>query len=140
MGLKVGFQMDHVSTIHIEGDSTFALGLEAQSRGHTLYHWEPNALQLRNGVVQAAIEEMTLQDVKGDHFSLSDKVVTDLSELDVIQLRQDPPFDMAYITTTHILERVPKPLLRFVRKWATSSSSRCMAMVGLGFSFYPRVT
>jgi glutathione synthase len=104
--------MDHVSTIHIEGDSTFALGLEAQNRGHTLYHWEPNALQLRNGVVKAAIEEMTLQDVKGDHFTLSEKVVTDLSDLDVIQLRQDPPFDMAYITTTHILERVhPKTLV-----------------------------
>lgn len=112
MGLKVGFQMDHVSTIQIEGDSTFALGLEAQNRGHTLYHWEPNALQLRNGTVRAAIEEMTLQDVKGDHFTLSEKVDTDLSELDVIQLRQDPPFDMAYITTTHILERVhPKTLV-----------------------------
>jgi len=104
--------MDHVSTIHIEGDSTFALGLEAQNRGHTLYHWEPNALQLRNGVVRANIEEMTLQDVEGDHYTLSEKVDTDLSELDVIQLRQDPPFDMAYITTTHILERVhPKTLV-----------------------------
>ena len=106
MGLKVGFQMDHVSTIHIEGDSTFALGLEAQNRGHTLFHWEPNALQLRNGVVQAAIEEMTLCDVKGDHYALGERTVTDLSDLDVIQLRQDPPFDMSYITTTHILERI----------------------------------
>ncbi len=112
MSLKVGFQMDHVSTIHIGGDSTFALGLEAQNRGHKLYHWEPNALQLRNGVVQAAIEEMRLQDKMGDHFTLSEKTVTDLSKLDVIQLRQDPPFDMAYITTTHILERVhPKTLV-----------------------------
>lgn len=112
MGLKVGFQMDHVSTIQIEGDSTFALGLEAQNRGHTLYHWEPNALQLRNGVVRADIEQMTLKDVKGDHYTLGPKTVTDLSELDVIQLRQDPPFDMAYITTTHILERVhPKTLV-----------------------------
>jgi len=106
MSLKVGFQMDHVSTIHIEGDSTFALGLEAQKRGHMLYHWEPNALQLRDGMVRAKIEEMTLQDVKGDHFTLGERVDTDLSELDVIQLRQDPPFDMAYITTTHILERI----------------------------------
>ncbi len=106
MGLKVGFQMDHVSTIQIEGDSTFALGLEAQNRGHTLFHWEPNALQLRNGVVQAAIEEMTLRDVQGDHYTLGERTVADLSDLDVIQLRQDPPFDMSYITTTHILERI----------------------------------
>jgi len=106
MGLKVGIQMDHVSSIHIDGDSTFALGLEAQNRGHTLFHWEPNRLQLRNGKVRARIEEMTLRDVAGDHFTLGDPVDTDLSELDVIQLRQDPPFDMAYITTTHILERI----------------------------------
>ena len=106
MGLKVGIQMDHVSSIHIAGDSTFALGLEAQARGHTLYHWEPNRLQLRDGVVRAKIEAMTLQDVDGNHYTLSDAVDTDLSELDVILLRQDPPFDMAYITTTHILERI----------------------------------
>jgi len=106
MSLKVGIQMDHVSSIHIDGDSTFALGLEAQNRGHTLFHWEPNRLQLRNGKVRARIEEMTLRDVAGDHFTLGDPVDTDLSELDVIQLRQDPPFDMAYITTTHILERI----------------------------------
>lgn len=106
MGLKVGIQMDHVSSIHIEGDSTFALGLEAQNRGHALYHWEPNRLRLRDGKVRAKIEEMTLKDVKGDHFTLSDAVDTDLSELDTILLRQDPPFDMAYITTTHILERI----------------------------------
>ena len=112
MGLKVGFQMDHISSIQIEGDSTFALGLEAQTRGHTLYHWEPNALQLRNGRVKAEVEKMTLQDVKHDHFTLDEKKSTDLSELDVIQLRQDPPFDMAYITTTHILERLhPRTLV-----------------------------
>ncbi len=106
MSLKVGIQMDHVSSIHIKGDSTFALGLEAQNRGHTLYHWEPNRLQLRDGKVRAQIEEMTLKDEEGDHYTLGDKVDTDLSELDVVLLRQDPPFDMAYITTTHILERI----------------------------------
>jgi glutathione synthase len=106
MSLKVGFQMDHVSTIHIAGDSTFALGLEAQSRGHTLYHWEPNRLQLRDGKVRAQIEEMSLRDVEGDHYTLGDMIDTDLSGLDVVQLRQDPPFDMSYITTTHILERI----------------------------------
>ena len=106
MSLKVGFQMDHVSAIQIAGDSTFALGLEAQARGHVLHHWEPDRLQLRDGKVRARIEEMELRDVKGDHFTLGGKVDTDLSELDVIHLRQDPPFDMSYITTTHVLERI----------------------------------
>jgi len=112
MGLKVGIQMDHVSSIHIKGDSTFAMGLEAQNRGHTLFHYEPNRLQLRNGKVRAQIEEMTLKDVEGQHYTLGPKIDTDLSELDVILLRQDPPFDMAYITFTHILERIhPKTLV-----------------------------
>jgi len=106
MALKVGIQMDHVSTIHIAGDSTFALGLEAQKRGHTLFHWEPNRLQLRDGAVRAKIEKMSLKDVEGDHFTLDEAIDTDLAELDVVLLRQDPPFDMAYITTTHILERI----------------------------------
>lgn len=106
MTLKVGIQMDHVSSIHIKGDSTFALGLEAQHRGHTLFHWEPNRLQLRDGKVRARIEEMTLRDVEGDHFTLNEPIDTDLFDLDVVLLRQDPPFDMAYITTTHILERI----------------------------------
>jgi len=106
MALKVGIQMDHVSTIHIAGDSTFALGLEAQKRGHTLFHWEPNRLQLRDGAVRAKIEKMSLKDVEGDHFILDEAIDTDLAELDVVLLRQDPPFDMAYITTTHILERI----------------------------------
>lgn len=106
MSLKVGFQMDHVSTIHIAGDSTFALGLEAQARGHKLYHWEPNRLQLRGSSVRAQIEEMSLKDVEGDHYTLGEMIDTDLLDLDVVQLRQDPPFDMSYITTTHILERI----------------------------------
>ena len=112
MGLKVGIQMDHISTVHIGGDSTFALGLEAQARGHQLFHWEPNRLQMRDGIVRAQIEEMSLRDKEGDHYSLGAPEDRDLSELDVILLRQDPPFDMAYITTTHILERIhPKTLV-----------------------------
>ncbi len=106
MSLKVGIQMDHVAGLHIEGDSTFALGLEAQARGHTLYHYEPNRLQLRGSTLTAAIEKMTLQDKAGDHFTLGEKRDTDLATLDVILLRQDPPFDMSYITTTHLLERI----------------------------------
>ena len=112
MGLKVGIQMDHVAGLHIAGDSTFALGLEAQARGHTLFHYEPNRLQLRGNTLSAAIEEMTLQDKEGGHFTLGEKNDTDLSTLDVILLRQDPPFDMAYITSTHLLERIhPKTLV-----------------------------
>ncbi len=106
MALKVGIQMDHVAGIDIAGDSTFALGLEAQTRGHNLFHWEPNRLQLRDGKVRAKVEAMTLSDVEGDHYTLGEPVDTDLAELDVVLLRQDPPFDMAYITTTHILERI----------------------------------
>ena len=112
MTLKVGIQMDHISTVHIGGDSTFALGLEAQARGHQLFHWEPSRLQMRDGIVRAQIEEMSLRDKEGDHCSLGAPEDRDLSELDVILLRQDPPFDMTYITTTHILERIhPKTLV-----------------------------
>ena len=106
MSLNVAIQMDHVSTLHIGGDSTFALGLEAQARGHKLFHYEPNRLQLRGNHLFAAVEAMELRDVDGDHFTLGEPVKTDLSTMDVVLLRQDPPFDMNYITTTHLLERI----------------------------------
>jgi glutathione synthase len=106
MPLTVAFQMDHIARIRIRGDSTFALMLEAQARGHTLFHYTPERLSLRDGRVEARIEPVTVRDAEGDHFTLGEPVLTDLSTLDVIQLRQDPPFDMGYITTTHLLERV----------------------------------
>ena len=106
MALKVGVQMDHISSVRIGGDSTFALCLEAQARGHELFHFTPDRLQLRSGKVTAAIEPLTVRDVAGDHFTLGEAATTDLSTLDVVLLRQDPPFDMSYITTTHILERI----------------------------------
>ena len=106
MALKIGIQMDHVSTINIDGDSTFALSMEAQSRNYELFHYTPDALQFRGGKVSANIEPMELRAQKGNHFSLGNKITTDLSELDVILLRQDPPFDMAYLTTTYLLERI----------------------------------
>ena len=96
----------HISTVTIEGDSTFALCMEAQTRGFTLFHWTPDQLALRDGKATAWVEPMKLFERPGDHFELGPAVRTDLGELDVILLRQDPPFDMAYITTTHILERV----------------------------------
>ena len=112
MGLKVGIQMDHISSINIRGDSTFALALEAQARGHALYHYTPERLQLRGNTVTAAIEKLAVRDEAGNHFTLGEAIVTDLTELDVVLLRQDPPFDMAYITYTHILERIhPRTLV-----------------------------
>ena len=112
MPLTVAFQMDHIARINIRGDSTFALMLEAARRGHVLFHYTPERLSLRDGRVEARIETVAVRDVPGDHFTLGEPVLTDLSTLDVIQLRQDPPFDMGYITTTHLLERIhPKTLV-----------------------------
>lgn len=106
MALKVGIQMDHISTIAIAGDSTFALCLEAQARGHELFHFTPDRLQLRAGTLSARIEPLAVRDEQGNHFTLGEAALTDLSTLDVILLRQDPPFDMSYITNTHLLERI----------------------------------
>lgn len=106
MTLKIGVQMDHVSSIDIKGDTTFALCLEGQRRGHELFHYTPDQLRQRGDVVSATIEAMSVRDIVGDHYTLGDRQLTDLRDLDVILLRQDPPFDMAYITTTHMLERV----------------------------------
>ncbi|MCP4185170.1 MAG: glutathione synthase [Hyphomicrobiales bacterium] len=106
MALKIGIQMDHISTINIDSDSTFALSMEAQSRGHKLFHYTPDRLQYRGGMVSADLELMSLRNEKGNHFTLDDPLRTDLSTLDVVLLRQDPPFDMSYITSTHILERI----------------------------------
>jgi len=110
--MKIAVQMDHIRTIQIAGDTTFALCLEAQRRGYQLFHYTPDRLSLRDGVVMASCEALTVRDVVGDHFSLGDRRPTDLSEMDVVLLRQDPPFDMNYITTTHILERIhPRTLV-----------------------------
>jgi glutathione synthase len=106
MTLTVAVQMDHISKINIAGDSTFALMLEAKRRGHTLYHYTPERLAMRDGRIEARVEPVEVRDLKGDHFALGTPEVADLSGMDVVLLRQDPPFDMAYITTTHLLERI----------------------------------
>jgi glutathione synthase len=106
MALKVAVQMDHISGIRIAGDSTFALMLEAQRRGHALFHYTPGRLAMRAGVVTAYVESVEVRDVEGDHFTLGPAAPTDLATMDVVLLRQDPPFDMGYITTTHMLERI----------------------------------
>ncbi len=112
MALKVAVQMDSIKNIRIAGDSSFALMLEAQKRGHELYHYTPDRLSQWGDKVMAAVEKVEVRDVVGDHYTLGEPVRTDLSTMDVILLRQDPPFDLAYITTTHLLERIhPKTLV-----------------------------
>lgn len=106
MSLTVAVQMDHIRTVNIAGDTTFALCLEAQARGHKLLHYTPDRLSMLGGAVYAAMEPMTVRDIKGDHFTLEPALKVMLSDVDVVLLRQDPPFDMNYITTTHLLERV----------------------------------
>jgi glutathione synthase len=106
MTLNVAVQMDHISKITIVGDSTFALMLEAERRGHTLHHYTPDRLALRSNRVEAVVEPVKVRDLAGDHFTLGAAELADLSGFDVVLLRQDPPFDMAYISTTHVLERI----------------------------------
>jgi glutathione synthase len=106
MTLTVAVQMDPIQRIKIAGDSTFALLLEAQARGHRLLHYTPDRLSMRDGRIVARAEALEVRDVEGDHCTLGEAKPVDLGEVDVVLLRQDPPFDMAYITTTHLLERI----------------------------------
>ncbi len=125
MALKVAVQMDHISTVNIAGDTTFALSLEAQKRGHELYHYTPDRLSMCDGVVSARLEKMEVRDIKGDHYTLGEPIRRDLSEMDVVLLRQDPPFDMNYITTTHLLERIhPKTLVVNDPAWVRNSPEK----------------
>ncbi|MCE6075239.1 glutathione synthase [Agrobacterium vitis] len=122
---NVAVQMDHVSSINISGDSTFAMSLEAQARGYKLFHYTPDRLTMRDGRVYATVEPMELRDVKGDHFTLGSPERVDLSTMDVVLLRQDPPFDMAYITATHMLERIhPKTLVVNDPAWVRNSPEK----------------
>jgi glutathione synthase len=112
MPLRVAIQMDPIETVNIEGDSSFVMGLSAEARGHTLWHYLPRQLTLRDGRAFARARPMSLRRKRGDHFTLGDEELIELSTMDVILMRQDPPFDMAYITATHILETVhPKTLV-----------------------------
>jgi len=112
MTLKVAVQMDPIERINIRGDSTFALLLEAQARGHALAYYTPDKLAMRDGKVFATVRSLKVRDTEGDHFTLGEARRAELTEFDVILLRQDPPFDLNYITTTHLLERIhPKTLV-----------------------------
>jgi glutathione synthase len=106
MSLKVAIQMDPIGPVDIDADSTFRLAEEAQARGHSLFYYTPDRLAWQEGRVTARGWPLSVRRVKGDHFSLGDEQEVDLSAFDVVWLRQDPPFDMSYITTTHILDRI----------------------------------
>ena len=108
MNLRVAVQMDPLESINIAGDSSFALMLSAQARGHELYEYHVNSLTLdENDRLFAMARPVTVQNIKGDHFTAGDRRRIDLGkDIDVILMRQDPPFDMGYITATHLLERI----------------------------------
>jgi glutathione synthase len=107
MSLRVAVQMDPLESINIAGDSTFAIMLGAQKRGHQLFHYSPEALSYIDGRLWAMANPVTVQPVAGDHFSFDEPAIMDLGrDVDVVLMRQDPPFDLGYITATHLLERI----------------------------------
>ena len=106
MSLAVAIQMDPIGSINIDADSTFVLALEAQARGHLLYHYDPKDLTFKNGRLYARAQPLKVRREHGNHHSLGAPESLDLAGIDVVLMRQDPPFDMAYITATHLLERI----------------------------------
>ncbi|WP_332059756.1 glutathione synthase [Bartonella sp. CB74] len=123
--MKIAIQMDHISTIQIQGDTTFALALAAQERGHSLFHYTPDRLSMRDGCVIARLEPLTVYDEEGYHYQLEKPVCKELTDMDVVLLRQDPPFDLNYITTTHLLERIhPKTLVVNDPVWVRNSPEK----------------
>ncbi|KZD25762.1 glutathione synthase [Tardiphaga robiniae] len=112
MTLNVAVQMDPIARINHKGDSTFAMLLEAQKRGHKLSYYTPDKLSLRGNYVVAPVQSLSVRDIEGDYFTLGEPTRTNMESFDVVLLRQDPPFDLAYITSTHLLERIhPKTLV-----------------------------
>jgi glutathione synthase len=112
MPLKIACQMDPIDRIDIRGDSTFAILLEAQRRGHDIFYYTPQNLALHGDKLMARGSTLRVADCAGSHYKIADTRVIDLATRDVVLLRQDPPFDMAYITTTHLLERIhPRTLV-----------------------------
>ena len=112
MTLKVAIQMDPIESINIDTDSTFMMALEAQRRGHALWHYHPRDLALRGNRLFAKVRPMQVRRERGNHHSMGAAEIIDLSTMDLVLMRQDPPFDMAYITATHLLEHIhPKTLV-----------------------------
>src|SRR5271166_1408553 len=106
MALAVAIQMDPMETVNIDGDTSFVLALEAQARGYALYHYLPQHLTLRDGRLRARGRRLEVRRERGRHHSFGPFQTLDLATMDVILMRQDPPFDMSYITATHLLEHV----------------------------------
>ena len=122
MALRVAFQMDPITGVDINADSSFRLALEAQARGHELFYYPPTALAYDTGRIIARGHGMEVRNVVGDHVTLQPETELDLASMDVVWLRQDPPFDMGYITTTHVLDRLKGEALvvndpTWVRNW-----------------------
>ena len=106
MSLKIAFQMDPIEDVNIDGDSSFRIAEEAQARGHELFYYTPDKLAFQEGRVTARGWPLTVRREKGNHFTLGEEQEIDLADWDVVWLRQDPPFDMGYITTTHLLDMI----------------------------------
>ncbi|WP_370158632.1 glutathione synthase [Salipiger bermudensis] len=127
--MKIAFQMDPIGPIDINADSTFRLAEEAQARGHELYYYLPDHLSFQEGRIMARARTLKVKRVQGDHAELGPLQLIDLSEVDVVWLRQDPPFDMHYITTTHLLERlVPDTLVVNDPFWVRTSPEKLLVL------------
>jgi len=107
MTLRVAFQMDPMETVDIDADTTFALAEVASARGYELFEYGPEHLAYNEGKIQARVRPMKVRRKQGNHVSFEDRRLIDLAkDVDVVWMRQDPPFDMAYITAAHMLERL----------------------------------
>ncbi len=129
MGLKVALQMDPIGSVNIDADSTFRIALEAQARGHSLFFYTPDRLAFREGRILARGWPIEVRRVKGDHVSYGAETEVDLGEFDVVWLRQDPPFDMGYITTTHLLDMIhPRTLVVNDPFWVRNSPEKLLVL------------
>ncbi len=129
MSLYVALQMDPIEDVAIHADSTFRIGLEAEARGHRLFQYAADQLRYDEGRVIARGRPVTLRRVEGDHVSFGDWEEVELTQFDVVWLRQDPPFDMAYVTSTHLLDRVhPATLVVNDPFWVRNSPEKLMVL------------
>jgi glutathione synthase len=129
MQLKVAIQMDPIGAINIAADSTFRIAMEAQARGHALFYYTPDRLAYREGRILARGWPIELRREVGNHFTLGPEAEIDLASQDVVWLRQDPPFDMGYITTTHLLERIhPETLVVNDPFWVRNSPEKLLVL------------
>ncbi len=129
MALHVALQMDPIGAVNIDADSTFRIALEAQARGHRLFYYTPDRLAFVEGRVIARGWPLDVRRERGNHFTLGAETEVDLAEMDVVWLRQDPPFDMGYITTTHLLEMIhPHTLVVNDPFWVRNSPEKLLVL------------